>query len=167
MALMTPEQRAQVKRESKILEALAHPNMIKFEQSFKDRQENWNLVMEFADKGSLSDQIQIRKNHHCPFKEDELLNYIAQICLAVKYLHDRKVIHRNIKAANIFLSKHNQVKLGDFSSSKVLFQTNKKSRTMIDHECIVAPEVLGGDACNTKSDIWSLGILFHQLASLK
>ena len=133
MALLVPEQRAQVKRESKILEALAHPNIIKFEHSFKDRQDNWNLVMEFAEKGSLSDEISMRNNHHCPYKEDELSNYIAQICLAVKHLHDRNVIHRKIKAANIFLSKHNQVKLGDFGTSKVLFETNEKSQTMNDH----------------------------------
>ena len=89
--------------------------------------------MEFAEKGSLSDEISMRKNHHCPYKEDELSNYIAQICLAVKHLHDRNVIHRKIKAANIFLSKHNQVKLGDFGTSKVSFETNEKSQTMNDH----------------------------------
>lgn len=57
------------------------------------------------------------------FTEEQVLNWFTQICLAVKHCHDRKVIHRDLKAANIFLTKRGMCKLGDFGISRVLSNT--------------------------------------------
>ena len=57
------------------------------------------------------------------FTEDEILNWFIQISMALEYIHGRKVLHRDIKASNIFLTGNNTVKLGDFGISRVLENT--------------------------------------------
>ena len=98
--------------------------------------------MEYAQNGSLEDLIRQRKATNEPFSEDEILDFFTQICLAVKYIHNKKILHRDIKDQNIFLSKNLMVKLGDFGVSKILEGTRYKATTMIGTDYCMAPEVL-------------------------
>jgi NIMA (never in mitosis gene a)-related kinase 1/4/5 len=61
--------------------------------------------MDYADEGDMADKIKVTKERFEHITEDEVLNYFTQICLAVKHIHDRKIIHRDLKAQNIFLEK--------------------------------------------------------------
>ena len=82
--------------------------------------------MDFADGGDLAQRIEAQKDSAAnseapePFSEDMVLDWFVQICLALKHAHDRKVLHRDLKPQNIFLTRKNMVRLGDFGISKVL-----------------------------------------------
>lgn len=72
----------------------------------------------------MSYHIKRKKAKGERFSETEIFNWFVQICLALEYVHGRKVLHRDLKTQNIFLTGNNTVKLGDFGISKVLENTN-------------------------------------------
>jgi NIMA (never in mitosis gene a)-related kinase len=78
--------------------------------------------MDFADGGDLSIKISERKGR--VFPENVVLDWFVQVCLAIKHVHDRKVLHRDLKSQNVFLSKSGMDKLGDFGIARVLKKTN-------------------------------------------
>jgi NIMA (never in mitosis gene a)-related kinase 1/4/5 len=84
------------------------------------------IVMDFADDGDLQNKIKLQRGH---FDEMMILDWFVQICLGMKHLHDRKILHRDIKSQNVFLTKSGVVKIGDFGTAKVLSQTMAKART--------------------------------------
>ena len=71
-----------------------------------------HIVMEYADGGDLSERI--KKQYSRAFSEDQIIDWLTQICLGIKHIHDRKILHRDVKSENVFLTKNNLVKLGDF-----------------------------------------------------
>ena len=82
--------------------------------------------MEHCEVGDLAYHIKKRKaNNNQYFTEEEIWNWFIQIGLALDYIHGRKVLHRDLKASNIFLTGNNTVKLGDFGISRVLENTNE------------------------------------------
>ena len=100
--------------------------------------------------------------------ESYVLDIFVQLALAVKHVHDRKIIHRDIKTENIFLSSHKRVvKLGDFGIAKVLENTLQQARTSIGTPYYLSPEICQGKLYNFKSDIWSLGVVLYELCALR
>ena len=79
--------------------------------------------MEYADCGDLAKAIHGRKAKRDYISEPQVLDWFTQICLAIKHVHDRKILHRDIKGQNIFLTKNNSLKLGDFGIARVLNKT--------------------------------------------
>jgi NIMA (never in mitosis gene a)-related kinase len=92
------------------------------------------IIMEYADGGDLDARIkQQKKLHHAqPFPEQQVLDWFVQIVLALKHIHDRRILHRDIKSENIFLmADGNAVKVGDFGISKHLSSTMAQAMTRI------------------------------------
>lgn len=79
----------------------------------------------------------------------------------------RKIIHRDLKNANIFLTKEKQVKIGDFGISKTLDKTQMAATSMIGTPYYLSPEMVEGKSYSTKADIWALGVILYQLCSYK
>lgn len=79
--------------------------------------------MEYADGGDLSKKIKEQKGTGKLFDEATILDWFTQMCLAIKHVHDRKIIHRDIKGQNVFITKSNTVKLGDFGIARILNKT--------------------------------------------
>ena len=96
-----------------------------------------------------------------------MLDWFVQMCLAVKHVHDRKILHRDLKTQNIFLTRHKMIKLGDFGIAKVLKHTNELARTAIGTPYYLSPEICENAAYNNKSDVWSLGCILYELLTLK
>lgn len=123
--------------------------------------------MEYADGGDLASKIRKYANARKHMSEDTVLDMFTQICLALKHIHDRKIIHRDIKAQNIFLNKSGDIKFGDFGVCRVLDATVDKARTGVGTPYYIAPEILNDRPSYTnKADIWSLGILLFELCKL-
>jgi NIMA (never in mitosis gene a)-related kinase len=98
--------------------------------------------------------------------EEYILNWFTQVCLAIKHCHDRKIIHRDLKASNIFLTKKGICKLGDFGIARVLSNTKSNAKTVVGTPYYLSPEIIQGRPYNSESDIWSLGVLLYELCAL-
>ncbi|KAI2569510.1 NIMA related kinase 5 [Homo sapiens] len=153
------------KKEVILLEKMKHPNIVAFFNSF---QENGRLfiVMEYCDGGDLMKRI--NRQRGVLFSEDQILGWFVQISLGLKHIHDRKILHRDIKAQNIFLSKNGMVaKLGDFGIARVLNNSMELARTCIGTPYYLSPEICQNKPYNNKTDIWSLGCVLYELCTLK
>lgn len=164
---MSYEERVKARDEARILQVLNHPNIISFKDVYKDKHQNLNVVMEYADGGDLKEQISKRKQANSPFTEDEVLNFFTQICLALKHCHDRKILHRDLKPQNVFLTRRGVVKLADFGISRVLNGTMSKARSIVGTPYYLSPEILQSQQYNAKTDIWSLGIILYELCAFR
>ena len=120
--------------------------------------------MEYCDRGDLKRFIQNQKEH---LPEIQVLDWFNQMTEGVKYIHSKKILHRDLKPANIFLTSQHKVKIGDFGISKILDLTCGMVTTCIGTAVYMAPEVIGGDPYNSKADVWGMGCILYELASLK
>jgi len=164
---MTDQEKKDALNEAVILKSLDHPNIIKFKEVFIQRKpvESLNIVTEYADGGDLEQKIKEQENK--PFTEVEILDYFIQICLALRHVHNKKIIHRNLRSSNIFLMKSGLVKLGGFGVAKILKSSTVKDNEMVRNDFYLSPEILLNKPYDIKSDIWALGVLLYELLTFK
>lgn len=120
--------------------------------------------MEFADGGDLTKKVKDQGGKY--FSEVQILDWFTQLCLAIKHVHDRKIIHRDLKCQNIFLTKDNRIKLGDFGIARILKKTMEKAKTMVGTPYYISPEIIQGKQYSLMTDIWSLGVVLYELCTL-
>ncbi|XP_023219561.1 serine/threonine-protein kinase Nek1-like [Centruroides sculpturatus] len=154
----------EAKKEVEVLSQMQHPNIVTYRDSFEEDGTLY-IIMDYCDGGDLYTRINNQKG--IPFPEDVILDWFVQICLAVKHVHDRKILHRDIKSQNIFLTKNGVVKLGDFGIARVLNSTSELARTCIGTPYYLSPEICENKPYNNKSDIWALGCVLYELCTLK
>ena len=106
---------------------LNHPNIIRFKEVYKTKQGQLCIVMDYAEGGDLHRLLKEQGSRL--LAEETVLDYFVQLCLAMKHVHDRKVLHRDIKSQNVFLTQNRKVlKLGDFGIARVLNSTMELAR---------------------------------------
>ena len=124
--------------------------------------------MEYAPKGDLKSVIKKQiLNDNLLLEEDQIWKWFVEIVAAVKYIHSRKIIHRDIKVENIFISSDNNVKLGDFGISKSLENSMDLAQSGVGTPYYLSPEICQGLKYNFKTDIWMMGCLLYELSTLK
>jgi NIMA (never in mitosis gene a)-related kinase len=154
--------------EAILLKNIDHPNIIKFKEVFEVKKPNiqLNIIMEYAENGDLNKLLETNINKKVYFKENILINWLCQICSALKYIHYKKIIHRDIKPANIFMNNLGQIKLGDFGISKNLKNLELAS-SFVGSAYYTAPEMIYEEKYSYEIDIWALGVTFYELMNLK
>jgi len=153
-------------KEGRLLSAFKHPYVVRYRESFIDS--GWLcILMDYCEGGDLAKQIERAKKSHQPFAEDQILRWMTQALLALKYIHDKHVLHRDLKSSNFFLSKSNNLKLGDFGIAKVLSCTAACARTQIGTPYYLSPEVCQEKPYTWPSDIWAMGCILFELCALK
>ena len=153
--------------EIRILSSVNHPNVIGYKEAFwDDDKSSLNLVMEFADDGDLHSKIEKMKKEGGLFNESIIWSYAIQMIEGLKALHDKKIIHRDLKSSNIFLVKDkHQCKIGDMKASKVIKE--KALTTQTGSPYYASPEVWKNNPYSYKSDLWSIGCIIYELCALR
>lgn len=121
--------------------------------------------MEYADGGDLYEKICQHQKNNSKFKEEEIWSIFIQIVKGLKALHKMKILHRDLKSANVFLNRDGTVKLGDLNVSKVAKMGLVHTQTGTPY--YASPEVWEDKSYDNRSDIWSLGVCVYEMATLK
>ena len=162
-------ERESARREVRLLSLLKHPNIIGYKESWMDRTGTLNIVMEYASGGDLYGRIKKQASQRAGrhFSERKIVDWLVQLCLALQYIHQSKVLHRDLKTQNVFLTKNDVIKLGDFGIARNLEGTLEMANTQIGTPYYMSPEVVQSRPYDYKSDIWSLGCVLHEMCTLK
>ena len=155
---------------------LNHENVIKFFTDFKDEEGNIYIIMEYMDGGNLCEFISFYNELNIPIEEEKLWNIFAEFIKGLVYLHEKGLIHRNIKPANLLLNSRGEIKYSDFSVSAIV--NYEKAKEFADKKINVedlindmvevgsgkfaAPEIESDDYLeyDLEVDVYSLGITF-------
>lgn len=157
-----------------MLKNLNSPNVVSYKNSFCDKRV-LIIVMEYCDStfprihiigGDLASAIKKKQSLGTRFSEDEIMHWFIQICVALNYIHSMRIMHRDLKSSNVFLTANNCVKIGDFGISKVLQGTLEAAVTVVGTPYYMSPEVCQNKPYTLKSDIWALGCLLYELCTL-
>lgn len=153
-------------KEAYLLKNLHHQNIIRFIDVFRQTKpkSSLNIVMEYAEGGDLFTKI---RNQTELLPEKAILDWFTQICLAIKHIHKKKILHRDLKSKNIFLTKNGLIKLGDFGISKCLNCTLDIAKTIVGTPYYLSPEIVKNEPYSFKTDIWSLGVILYEMACQK
>lgn len=162
---MNKAQIDEVKNESKILASLNSIFIVKYYDSFIDNN-NLNIIMEYCDGGDLSHLLNNQMKAGKMPSEDKIWKFFIQISLGIAYIHNKKILHRDLKTLNIFLTKDDKVKIGDLGVAKVLNQTNF-ARTFVGTPYYLSPEICEEKPYNEKSDVWALGCILYEMVTCK
>ncbi|XP_029199657.2 uncharacterized protein LOC114964483 isoform X1 [Acropora millepora] len=157
---LTATERQMAMNEAKVLSKLSlHPNIISYYDSF-EVDGTLMIEMEYADGGTLAQYLgKLEKD----MEERDILIIFQQMLSALKYIHGNNILHRDLKTANIFLTKEGVVKLGDFGISKQL--EGSKANTVLGTPYYISPEMCEGKEYNHKSDVWAMGCILYEMAS--
>lgn len=147
--------------EIRILQSLCHPNIIKIYDSFNALKNLFVIILQFCKNGTLKKEIkpQVGLAQHL------LIPYMKQILEALQYLHLKRIVHRDIKTANIFIDNYDRPLLGDFGLSFIVEDDGTKCSEYSGALLYRAPELIMKQPHDPfKSDIWSLGVVFYIMA---
>ena len=122
--------------------------------------------MEYCDSLDLRTFIDKHKKDNTLFEPNILYSIVLNLCLGIKEIHNKNIIHRNLKPENIFINKDNKIKIGNFGFSKQLKKVDY-AKTLIGINPYMAPEIINGKDYTQKVDIWSLGTIIYELCTLK
>ena len=152
--------------EIKIISSLNHPNIVEFKEAFFDKASNsLNLILEFPNNGNLSNKINFAIKNKMFLEECIIWNVLTQILHGLSYLKKKRILHRNLKTKNIFLTKLRLVKITDFNACYIL-EKNKMATSQVGTPFYTAPEIWNDQPYDYKCDIWSLGCIIYEMATL-
>ncbi|XP_050794374.1 serine/threonine-protein kinase Nek11 isoform X2 [Gopherus flavomarginatus] len=161
---LKPNETVEANLEAQLLSKLDHPAIVKFYASFVE-QESFCIITEYCEGRDLDCKIQEYKEAGKIFTESQIIEWFIQLLLGVNYMHERRILHRDLKAKNIFL-KNNLLKIGDFGVSRLLMGSCDLATTFTGTPYYMSPEALKHQGYDTKSDIWSLGCILYEMCYL-
>uniref|UniRef100_A0A674CDW1 Serine/threonine-protein kinase PLK n=1 Tax=Salmo trutta TaxID=8032 RepID=A0A674CDW1_SALTR len=153
-----PHQRDKITNEIELHKTLHHKHVVKFSHHFED-QDNIYIFLELCSRKSLA---HIWKARHT-LTDPEVRYYLRQIISGLKYLHNRGILHRDLKLGNFFVNENMELRLGDFGLAAKLETVEQRKKTICGTPNYLAPEVLNRQGHGTESDIWSLGCVMYTL----
>ena len=166
LANLSEKEKQNSLNEVRLLASVKSNFVISYKEAFFDEKDSTlGIVMEFADGGDLYQKIVEHKKSAMLFEESDIWRIFIQLVKGLKALHDLKILHRDLKSANVFLLKDGTAKLGDLNVSKVARRGLGYTQTGTPY--YASPEVWKDQPYDNKSDIWSLGCVLYEMIALR
>jgi len=156
--LTKSHQKEKMSQEIRLHKGVSHAHLVKLFSYFEDSNFVY-IVLELCRKRSLMELHKRRK----AVTEPESRYFVHQILLGCKYLHDNKIIHRDLKLGNVFLNDSMEVKIGDFGLATKVDYAGERKKTLCGTPNYIAPEVLGKKGHSYEVDVWSIGCILYTL----
>ncbi|KAE8686726.1 Mitogen-activated protein kinase kinase kinase 2 [Hibiscus syriacus] len=154
----------ELEEEVKLLKNLSHPNIVRYLGTAREN-DSLNILLEFVPGGSISSLL----GKFGSFPEPVIRMYTKQLLLGLEYLHKNRIVHRDIKGANILVDNKGCIKLADFGASKKVVElaTINGAKSMKGTPYWMAPEVILQTGHSFSADIWSVGCTIIEMATGK
>jgi serine/threonine protein kinase len=166
LASLSEKEKENALNEVRILASINDPNIVAYKEAFlEDNSMTLCIVMEYAGGGDVYNKIVSHQKRNTFFPEEEIWKMLISMLQGLKKLHDMKILHRDLKCANVFLSSDSRAKLGDLNVSKVAKANLAYTQTGTPY--YASPEVWRDQPYDMKSDIWSLGCVLYEVTALK
>ena len=164
--MMDPQQREKCLKEVRLLESLDHPHIIRYLDSCIEENELL-IAIEWAERGDLKRVIKRAQTEESYIEESRIWEYMHQLASALSHMHEKRIMHRDLKPANIFVASDGRLILGDLGLGRYLSSQTMEAYSRVGTPLYMSPEVLKGKGYDWKSDVWSLGCVIYELASLR
>ncbi|KAL4674061.1 hypothetical protein H8959_017995 [Pygathrix nigripes] len=158
-------ERQAAEQEAQLLSQLKHPNIVTYKESWEGGDGLLYIVMGFCEGGDLYRKLKEQKGQLLP--ENQVVEWFVQIAMALQYLHEKHILHRDLKTQNVFLTRTNIIKVGDLGIARVLENHCDMASTLIGTPYYMSPELFSNKPYNYKSDVWALGCCVYEMATLK